>query len=74
MRKLLTDHNDLAVLFHKFRFKRLPGLNVIRNNYPLEPGDCLHMRFDRPQTFRNSSAAPTRYVVSLAPGRGMASR
>lgn len=42
--------------------------------YPLEPGDCLHMRFDRPQTFRNSSAAPTRYVVSLAPGRGMASR
>ena len=32
------------------------------------------MRIDKPHTFRNPAEEPVRYVVSLAAGRGMASR
>jgi len=37
--------------------------------YALSAGDCLHMRFETPNTFRNSSGEPVRYIVTLALGR-----
>jgi transcriptional regulator with XRE-family HTH domain len=37
--------------------------------YAMEAGDCLHMRFEEPNTFRNSGAEPARYLVALALGR-----
>ena len=35
----------------------------------LSSGDCLHMRFDTTNTFRNSSDDPVHYLVALATGR-----
>jgi transcriptional regulator with XRE-family HTH domain len=37
--------------------------------YDLGPGDCLHMRFEAPHTFRNETGEPARYLVALALGR-----
>jgi transcriptional regulator with XRE-family HTH domain len=37
--------------------------------YDLGAGDCLHMRFEAPHTFRNPFPDPVRYLVVLAPGR-----
>jgi transcriptional regulator with XRE-family HTH domain len=34
----------------------------------LDPGDCLHMRFDQPIMFRNPFDRPARYVVVLCHG------
>jgi transcriptional regulator with XRE-family HTH domain len=34
----------------------------------LDPGDCLHMRFDQPIMFRNLFERPARYVVVLCHG------
>ena len=38
--------------------------------YALFAGDCLHMRFETANTFRNSSGEPVRYLVALSLGRG----
>jgi mannose-6-phosphate isomerase-like protein (cupin superfamily) len=38
-------------------------------SYELGPGDCLHMRFEAPHTFRNETGEPARYLVALALGR-----
>ena len=35
----------------------------------LSTGDCLHMRFDTTNTFKNSSDRPVRYLVVLSLGR-----
>ena len=35
----------------------------------LETGDCLSMRLDRPNAFRNPTGQPARYLVALATGR-----
>jgi transcriptional regulator with XRE-family HTH domain len=35
----------------------------------LSTGDCLHMRFDTTNTFKNSSNRPVRYLVALSLGR-----
>ncbi len=37
-------------------------------NHRLETGDCIHMGFDQPVSFRNPSDRPTRYAVVI--GRG----
>jgi transcriptional regulator with XRE-family HTH domain len=37
--------------------------------YDLTPGDCLHMRFETPHTFRNTTSEPVRYLIALALGR-----
>jgi transcriptional regulator with XRE-family HTH domain len=42
--------------------------------YDLGPGDCLHMRFETPHTFRNGTSEPARYLVALALGRRGQSR
>jgi transcriptional regulator with XRE-family HTH domain len=34
----------------------------------MAPGDCLHMRLDRPITFHNRAAAPARYAVVIETG------
>ena len=36
----------------------------------LETGDCLSMRLDRPNRFRNPTDRPARYLVALATERG----
>ena len=45
------------------------GMDLGDERHELGAGDCLHMRFDAPNTFRNTSAEPVRYVVALALGR-----
>jgi transcriptional regulator with XRE-family HTH domain len=40
----------------------------------LDPGDCLHMRFDQPIMFRNPFERPARYVVVLCHGAPRAER
>jgi transcriptional regulator with XRE-family HTH domain len=42
--------------------------------YDLGPGDCLHMRFETPHTFRNETSDEARYLVALALGRRGQSR
>jgi transcriptional regulator with XRE-family HTH domain len=42
--------------------------------YDLGPGDCLHMRFETPHTFRNETRDLARYLVALALGRRGQSR
>jgi transcriptional regulator with XRE-family HTH domain len=42
--------------------------------YEMAAGDCLHMRFETPHTFRNDAAEPARYLVALALGRRGQSR
>ncbi|WP_448950069.1 helix-turn-helix domain-containing protein [Labrys neptuniae] len=37
--------------------------------FPLEPGDCLHMRLDRLVMFHNPGTEPARYFVVLCPSR-----
>ena len=41
-------------------------------SHTLATGDCLHMRFNEPITFRNTGAAAVRYAVVLAHGRSPA--
>lgn len=40
--------------------------------YRLEMGDCLSMRLDRPNVFRNPTDLPARYLVALATDRATA--
>ncbi|MDQ0395910.1 helix-turn-helix domain-containing protein [Labrys monachus] len=44
-------------------------LSVDGKAWPLAPGDCLHMRLDRPLMFHNPGPVPARYVVVLSHAR-----
>ncbi|MEJ1979276.1 MAG: helix-turn-helix domain-containing protein [Acetobacteraceae bacterium] len=43
-------------------------LELGRETFRLEQGDCLMMRFDRPVLFRNPTARPIRYAVIISHG------
>lgn len=47
-------------------------MSIGTETHALNSGDCLHMRFEEPMTFRNASKAPVRYAVVLAHGRSSA--
>jgi transcriptional regulator with XRE-family HTH domain len=47
-------------------------MSIGNETHALNTGDCLHMRFEEPMTFRNTSAAAVRYAVVLAHGRSSA--
>lgn len=40
-------------------------LTVGEDIHRLDPGDCLHMRFEQPIVFGNSFGAPARYILVL---------
>ncbi len=43
-------------------------LTVGEDTHRLDPGDCLHMRFEQPIAFSNPFGAPARYILVLCHG------
>jgi transcriptional regulator with XRE-family HTH domain len=43
-------------------------LTIGAQSHRLEAGDCIHMRFDLPVTFRNPTRRPVRYAVVISYG------
>jgi len=64
-RVLFDNLADIGVDQHVWVIEGTLDLAVGGVDRRLGPGDCLHMRLDRPLVFENRSAAPVRYAVVL---------